>query len=42
MIDIKDIKKYFPWFKNNPEYVYMDSGATTLKPQPVIDAPESI
>lgn len=38
MIDIKDIKKYFPWFKNNPEYVYMDSGATTLKPQPVIDA----
>lgn len=38
MIDIKDIKKYFPWFKNNPEYVYMDSGATSLKPQPVIDA----
>lgn len=38
MIDIKDIKKYFPWFKNNPNYVYMDSGATTLKPQSVIDA----
>lgn len=38
MIDIKNIKKYFPWFKNNPDYVYMDSAATTLKPQPVIDA----
>lgn len=33
-----DIKHYFPWFKNNPEYVYMDSGATSLKPQSMIDA----
>ncbi|MDE5651448.1 MAG: aminotransferase class V-fold PLP-dependent enzyme [Ureaplasma sp.] len=32
-----DIKKDFPWFKNNPGYVYMDSAATSLKPQCVID-----
>ena len=36
-IDNKKIRDQFPWFKNNPEYVYMDSGATTLKPQSVID-----
>ena len=35
MINIKD---KFPWFKTNPEYVYMDSGATSLKPQVMIDA----
>lgn len=34
---INEIKKYFPWFKNNSNYVYMDSAATTLKPQVVID-----
>ncbi len=32
-----NIKKDFPWFKNNPGYVYMDSAATSLKPQCVID-----
>lgn len=32
-----DIKKDFPWFKNNLGYVYMDSAATSLKPQCVID-----
>lgn len=31
-------KKEFPWFKNNPKYVYLDTGATSLKPQCVIDA----
>ena len=36
-MDIKDIKKHFPWFKNNPNYIYMDSAATTLKPQSVIN-----
>lgn len=36
-MEINDIKKYFPWFKNNPNYVYMDSAATSLKPQCVID-----
>ncbi len=34
----KQIREMFPWFKNNPDYVYMDSGATTLKPKMVIDA----
>lgn len=33
-----NIKKEFPWFKNNPDYIYFDSGATTLKPKIVIDA----
>lgn len=33
-----NLKNDFPWFKNNPEYVYMDSGATTLKPKCVIDS----
>lgn len=37
-IDIKDIRNYFPWFKNNPDYTYFDSAATSLKPQTVIDA----
>lgn len=35
---LKNIKDYFPWFKNNPDYVYFDSAATSLKPQVVIDA----
>ena len=30
-------KKNFPWFKNNPGLIYLDSGATSLKPQIVID-----
>ncbi len=30
-------KRYFPWFKNNPDLVYFDSAATTLKVQIVID-----
>lgn len=34
---IKFIREFFPWFKNNPELIYMDSAATTLKPQCVID-----
>jgi len=33
-----NIKKDFPIFKTHPELVYLDSGATSLKPQPVIDA----
>lgn len=37
MVDIKDIKKEFPIFKNNPDLVYLDSGATSLKPQCVLD-----
>ncbi|KEZ23612.1 aminotransferase class V-fold PLP-dependent enzyme [Ureaplasma diversum] len=35
---MKSYKHLFPWFKNNPDIVYLDSGATTHKPQVVIDA----
>ncbi|WP_338954512.1 aminotransferase class V-fold PLP-dependent enzyme [Spiroplasma endosymbiont of Polydrusus cervinus] len=38
MIDYKKIKKQFPFFKNNAEQIYLDSAATSLKPQVVIDA----
>lgn len=30
-------RKDFPWFKNNEGITYLDSGATSLKPQSVID-----
>lgn len=38
MFDVKQIKKDFPIFKKNPRIVYLDSTATSLKPQSVIDA----
>ncbi|KAI92819.1 aminotransferase class V-fold PLP-dependent enzyme [Spiroplasma melliferum] len=38
MIDYREIKKQFPFFKNNSEQIYLDSAATTLKPQVVINA----
>ena len=38
MIDIDKIRNDFPMFKNNPDLVYLDSAATSLKPQCVIDA----
>ena len=37
MIDVKDIKKQFPIFKNIPNLVYLDSPASSLKPKQVID-----
>src|SRR3989338_10485451 len=37
MFNPKKIKKDFPIFKYNPEVVYLDSTATSLKPQSVID-----
>jgi cysteine desulfurase / selenocysteine lyase len=37
MIDVQAIRKDFPIFQKHPELVYLDSGATSLKPQPVID-----
>ncbi len=37
MIDINSIKKQFPVFKNQPDLVYLDSTATSLKPKFVID-----
>ncbi|MCA9371384.1 SufS family cysteine desulfurase [Candidatus Woesebacteria bacterium] len=38
MTSIQDIKKQFPIFQNNPSLTYLDSSATSLKPQTVIDA----
>ncbi len=38
MIDFEKIRNDFPVLANNPGLVYMDSGATSLKPQCVIDA----
>jgi cysteine desulfurase/selenocysteine lyase len=32
-----DVKNHFPFFTNNPDVVYMDSAATTQKPQLVLD-----
>ncbi len=37
MFDVNKIKKDFPIFKNNPNLVYLDSAATSLKPKIVID-----
>ena len=34
---MKNLKKDFPFFANNPEITYCDSAATTQKPQVVID-----
>ncbi|HVX92892.1 MAG TPA: cysteine desulfurase, partial [Candidatus Dojkabacteria bacterium] len=35
---IRNIKKEFPVFSNNPKLIYLDSAATSQKPQTVIDA----
>lgn len=37
MISTSKIKQDFPIFKHNPDLVYLDSAATSLKPQSVID-----
>lgn len=37
MADLLNIKKDFPVLNNNPNLVYLDTGATALKPQCVID-----
>lgn len=37
MLDVDKLKKDIPLFKNNPHLVYLDSGATSLKPQFVLD-----
>lgn len=36
-MELKNLKKDFPWFKNNPNITYLDNAATALKPQCVID-----
>ena len=38
MIDVQAVRRDFPMFTAHPELVYFDNGATTLKPQCVIDA----
>lgn len=38
---MKNIKQDFPIFTNNPELIYLDSSATSQKPQRVIDAVSS-
>ncbi|MBI3620351.1 SufS family cysteine desulfurase [Candidatus Roizmanbacteria bacterium] len=37
MLDVSAIKKDFPLFAKNPSLIYLDSTATALKPQTVID-----
>lgn len=34
---LKNLRNEIEWFKNNPDYVYLDSGATSLKPKSVVD-----
>jgi selenocysteine lyase/cysteine desulfurase len=34
----QQIKDLFPWFKNNPDWLYLDTAGTTQKPQIVIDS----
>lgn len=38
MKPLDNLREQFPVLKNNPGLVYLDSGATSLKPQSVIDA----
>lgn len=38
MISVPTVRKDFPIFTNQPDLVYLDSAATSLKPQCVIDA----
>lgn len=37
MLDVQKIKRDFPIFKTHPDLIYLDSTATSLKPQSVID-----
>lgn len=37
MFNVKDIRKDFPFFDKNKNIIYFDNGATSLKPQTVID-----
>ena len=37
MLDTKNIRKTFPIYHKYPDLVYLDSGATSLKPQCVLD-----
>jgi len=37
MLDVNKIRKKFPIYNNHPNLVYLDSGATSLTPQVVLD-----
>jgi cysteine desulfurase/selenocysteine lyase len=37
MLNVREIRKQFPIYQNYPDLVYLDSGATSLKPQVVLD-----
>ncbi len=37
MFDVTKIRKDFPMIRNHPDLIYFDNGATTFKPQSVID-----
>ncbi|MCR4855345.1 MAG: aminotransferase class V-fold PLP-dependent enzyme, partial [Erysipelotrichaceae bacterium] len=37
MFDVNRIRNDFPMIRNNPNLIYFDSGATSFKPQCVID-----
>ena len=38
MFDVEKVRKDFPMIQNNKDLIYFDSGATSFKPQCVIDA----
>ena len=38
MLDVNAIRAYFPVINKNPKLSYLDSAASSLKPQPVIDS----
>ena len=38
MLNVEEIRKDFPLLQNDPDLIYFDNGATTLKPRCVIDA----
>ena len=37
MIDVKQIRRDFPIYENQPKLTYLDSAASSLKVKPVID-----
>lgn len=38
MDKLQNIRNEIKWFQNNQQYIYLDSGATSLKPNCVVDA----
>lgn len=38
MLDVEKVRKDFPMIQNNPDLIYFDNAATSLKPRCVIDA----